>query len=326
MPLRIIEIYIPGDRKDKLDKLLDKNKSMNVWSETLPGNFIHAKLLVKTEEAGPLLDELEKKFSALEGFRAIVLKAEATIPKPAEEEKPQEEGEKSTSVSRQELYQDIEESTSLTWIYILMVVLSSIVAAVGLLRNNIAIVIGAMVIAPLLGPNVALAFSITLGDLKLAQKAGKTFLVGIMAAIAVSALTGFFMEVNPSMPEILSRTNPDLGDVIIALAAGAAGVLSFTRGLPSALIGVMVAVSLLPPLVVAGLLFGAGEVSMGLGALVLFLTNVAAINVAGIVTFLVQGIKPARWWEESKARKASLIALSFWIILLAFLVYVLLIW
>ncbi len=330
MVLRVIEIFISADKQAELEEILKTTEYIDKWVEAMPNNMVHAKILVSAENSGPILNELEKRFYSGKDFRVLVGPILATLPKIEEKEEEREEGHEKkagkTKVSRQELYERVEESSKLSGIYILLSILASVVGAIGLLRNNEAVIIGAMVIAPFLGPMSAVAFSLTVGDIKLAWKSFRTAMVGFFTVAAISALWGFLTKVDPKIPAIYARTHPTIGDLVLALAAGTAGILSLTSGLPSAIIGVMVAVSLLPPLVIAGLLFGTGEVGLGLGALVLFLTNVVAINVAGIATFIVQGIKPARWWEESKARKASLIALSFWIILLAFLVYVLLIW
>ena len=128
------------------------------------------------------------------------------------------------------------------------VVLSTLVAAIGLVRGDIAVIIGAMVIAPLLGPNVALALAVTLGDGTLAVRALKTIAAGVATAAVVSVLMGVILPVDPSVPEIASRTDASFSDLALALAAGSAGALAFTTGIPTALIGVMVAVALLPPL------------------------------------------------------------------------------
>lgn len=104
-----------------------------------------------------------------------------------------------------------------------MVVLSSLVAAIGILRDNVAIIIGAMVIAPLLGPNVALSLATTLGDQKLGRTALKTTVVGILAALAVSVCLGIFIPLDATIYEVVSRTDVGFGDIALALASGTAG-------------------------------------------------------------------------------------------------------
>jgi uncharacterized hydrophobic protein (TIGR00341 family) len=196
------------------------------------------------------------------------------------------------------------------------------VASIGVLRDNLAVVIGAMVIAPLLGPNVALSLATTLGDGNLARTALKASAVGIGLALALSFAIGYFLDVDPSIHEIASRTDVGLSDAAIALAAGAAGALAFTSGVPTALVGVMVAVALLPPLVTCGLLLGSNSLQLAGRALLLFLTNLIAINLSGVVCFLFQGVSPQDWWEADKAREATIKAILLWFTLLAALVVI----
>jgi uncharacterized hydrophobic protein (TIGR00341 family) len=176
------------------------------------------------------------------------------------------------------------------------------------------------VIAPLLGPNMALALATTLGDLPLLWRALKTSLAGIGTVMALSVALGVLLQVNPALPEVASRDAVALGDIAVALASGAAGALAFTTGVSATLIGVMVAVALLPPLVTFGLLLGSGQPALAIGALALFLMNLICVNLAGVTTFLVQGIRPAIWWEKDRAVKATRIAIVLWATLLAALI------
>jgi len=159
----------------------------------------------------------------------------------------------------------------------------------------------AMVIAPALGPNVALSLGTTLGDGDLSRRALKTIFVGSLWAFVFSALIGILLEVNPQIPEIFTRTEVNFGDIALALSAGSAAVLSLSSGLVSALIGVMVAVALLPPLVTMGMLVGAGQWELAIGSLQLFLVNFICVNLAGVITFLFQGVRPLTWWEANRA-------------------------
>lgn len=257
----------------------------------------------------------------------IVLPVEASIPRPeAPEEKPPEEeqaapdaaaqAEAGAKVAREELYEDIAETAKPCRTYLLMVALSAIVAGIGILRNNTAIIVGAMVIAPLLGPNVALALATTLADGTLARRALKALGEGILVVLLISVLWGLVMQVEPEMPGMPERIQVGPGDSALALASGCAGVLAFTTGAPATLVGVMVAVALLPPLVTSGLLLGSGHWTAAEGALLVFLTNVICVNLSGIVTFLFQGVRPLTWWETQKAKRATRIAIAIWVLLL----------
>ncbi len=334
MALRLIEIFLPVDEKDRIQELLKDHKILGSWQEGLSEGKILIKLLLPVEETGAVLDLLEKHFSLLqtEDFRIILLPVEASIPRPQPEEEPppdhkepvpeQKPETKIAGISREELYADIEETSRLSWIFIVFVLLASIVAAIGILRDNVVVIIGAMVIAPLLGPNVALSFATTLGDTDLTRRAMKTNVAGLLAGFLLALLLALVFQVNPEIPRVVSSTKVGVGDIVLALAAGSAAALSFTTGIMSALIGVMVAVALLPPLVTLGMLIGAGEWEMALGALLLVLTNLICINLAGVVTFLARGIRPLTWWEEKKAKKATRKAIAIWTFLLLILVVV----
>jgi uncharacterized membrane protein len=108
-------------------------------------------------------------------------------------------------------------------------------------------------------------------------------------------------------------------DIALALAAGAAGALAYTTAAPGALIGVMVAVALLPPTVTFGMLLGSGHMRAALAALLLLLTNLICVNLAGVLAFLVQGVRPRTWWEADRARRAVRNAVALWTILLVVL-------
>jgi len=180
------------------------------------------------------------------------------------------------------------------------------------------------VIAPLLGPNVSFSLATILGDGNLARRALKANLVGIVTAIAISYLLGSVLSVDPATPEIASRTVVGLGEIALALASGSAGALAFTTGVSATLIGVMVAVALLPPLVTFGLLMGSGHESLAWGAILLFVANFISVNLSGVATFLAQGIRPLGWLEAKRAKRTSIVAIALWVLMLAVLVAIIL--
>ena len=332
MPLRLLEIIIPESNNQNVRDLIEDDSVIAFWQEDSSESGLLVKMILSVEHTEKVLDQLEQKFSGMEGFRVVLLAVEATIPRieekktenPASEiEEQKEEAENNAPrISREELHADIVDSTKFTNTYVAMVLLSTIVAVVGLLNDDVSIVIGAMVIAPMLGPNVALALATTLGDFELGINALKTSFLGIVIALSLSISIGYFFSVDPAIPQIASRTSIGLSNIILALASGIAGVLAFTSGASISLIGVMVAVALLPPLITLGLLTGSGYLAEALGALLLLVTNIICVNLAGVTTFLVQGIRPRKWWEASKAKKATRTAITLWSVLLAILIAV----
>ncbi|MCT8974662.1 DUF389 domain-containing protein [Microbaculum marinisediminis] len=125
-------------------------------------------------------------------------------------------------------------------------------------------------------------------------------MAGVAAALAFSLLVGVLLNVDQTMSELAARTPVDLGDVVLAPASGCAGAVAFTTGVSAALIGVMVAAALLPPLATSGLLLGGGHPILAKGAFSLFMVDLICVNLAGVTTFWAQGIKPTRWLEKDR--------------------------
>jgi uncharacterized hydrophobic protein (TIGR00341 family) len=330
MALRLLEMVLQEKDSAGVRELLNECKVLEHRQIRLADGEVLVRILLDAEQTETVMDLLEKRYSSGEGNRVVILPVEATLPRAQEE--PEPEGTPSTEpsppeekpperIGREELYEDIKNGARLSHVYMAMVALSTVVAAIGLIHNSVAIIIGAMVIAPLLGPNVALSLGITLGDLSLLRHGLLTALAGIAAALALSVIIGVLLNVDPTLSEMASRTTVGMGDIVVALASGTAGALAFTTGVSATLIGVMVAVALLPPLVTSGLLLGGGyPISWAIGAFSLFLVNLICVNLAGVTTFLVQGIKPTSWWEKDRAVKATRIAIALSVVLLAVLV------
>jgi len=339
MPLRQIEVVVPCKHKDEFADLLKDDSVEHYWNDESKEAYI-LKALVDANKTETFLDKAEQIIGEREGFRLVLLAVEATLPRMedgedveennggAEEENgesdPWDKPLQGARVSREELYNQISDSVDLSGIYIAMVSLSTVVAALGVLRDNTAVVIGAMVIAPLLGPNVGLALSTTLGDNKLLTRSIKTNIAGITVAFLISVVLGFLLSVDESVYQIASRTEVHLSDIALALASGAAGVLAYTIGMSAAVIGVMVAVALLPPLVTAGLLVGEMRFDLAYYAFLLVTTNVICVNLAAVATFILQGVRPRTWYKAEKAKKINKRALALWVTLV--FVLALLIW
>ena len=170
-----------------------------------------------------------------------------------------------------------------------MLTLSAIIATLGLLANSVAIIIGAMIIAPLMGPIVGMAFSVAMGNRKLLRRSSFTLLKGVILTVATSWLTASLIGLETVGSEILSRTNPTLIDFGIAMAAGLAGAFTQTRrSIADAIPGVAIAVALVPPLSVIGIGLGLGEQEIAFGSFLLFCTNLICIIFFGSIVFLFQ--------------------------------------
>lgn len=318
-----MEVIADAGHLDTIRSLCQQHGVLDLWWSTdEESGRLAARLLVPGDSRQAVLDGLQGMLSGSKDARILVTPVEASLPR-HEGEAPEDgesRGRPGSTTSREELYDAIARGASLDRDFLLLVLLSTVVAAIGLIEDNVAVVIGAMVIAPLLGPNLALALGTALGDLELMWKAFRTNLVGLALALGLSVLIALLWPLPLLSEELLSRTEVKLDSIALALASGAAAVLSITTGLPSVLVGVMVAVALLPPTATMGLMLGAGRLDLALGAALLLAVNVVSVNLAAKLVLLMQGVRPRTWLERRKARQSLTVYLLIWAVSLAVLV------
>ncbi|MCG6862997.1 MAG: TIGR00341 family protein, partial [Chromatiaceae bacterium] len=309
--MRIVEVITNAGHTDSLAGIAEHFHATDFWwdAENEDGRRSF-RFLVADDSRQGVVDALQSLLGSAENTRIIILPVDAALPRPADDD---EDGRKQKAVTttREELYSQIERGARLDGNFLLLTFLSTIVAAIGLAEDNVAVVVGAMVIAPLLGPNIALAFGTSLGDRSLMWQALKTNITGLSATLALSFVIGAIWPVNLTSGEILARTDVGIAAVVLALASGAAAVQSLTTGLSSALVGVMVAVALLPPTSTIGLLLGSGQPQLASGAALLLAVNIVCVLLSGMALFLVKGVKPRTWLERTKAKQSMAISLLF---------------
>ena len=191
-----------------------------------------------------------------------------------------------------------------------LMILSTIIATAGLLSDSAAVVIGAMLVAPMMNPVMAAAGAVVMGWSR--RFYGAIWLV-LSMGIGAILLSAFITLLSPDivfMPEqVLARTRPTFYDLLIALAAGSAGAYTITHKESGAIPGVAVAVALLPPLASAGVLLVTGELELALRAVVLFFTNLVAMILVGALTFMACGVSPA----SARKHSAGFIKSKLWL-------------
>ena len=174
--------------------------------------------------------------------------------------------------------------------YVVLVIGSCVIATLGLLANSAAVIIGAMIVAPLMMPIRGLAFGVLIGDLPLFRRALGSLLVGVGLAILISWGLGRLAGFAVFGAEILARSTPNLLDLGIAIAAG--GICGYALVEPkvsATLPGTAIAVALMPPVCVVGLGLSQGNWRLTWGAFLLFLTNFLGIALACMVAFMLAG-------------------------------------
>lgn len=185
---------------------------------------------------------------------------------------------------------DILRGTELDMPFLLMNILAATIASYGLLANSPAIIIGAMIVAMLLGPIAGIALALVDSNLALLGKGLATLLAGSVVVLVTGFVIGHSLEEIPLTPEIMARTTPNLIDLMVALAGGAAGAYaSVSPRLSVAFVGVAIATALVPPLCSASILFAHGEFSLGMGAVLLTFTNMVAIQFSSSTVFWLCG-------------------------------------
>lgn len=187
--------------------------------------------------------------------------------------------------------------------FLVLLGLAIVIAACGLHANSTAVVIGAMLIAPLMDPILGLSAAIVLGWTGRMVRSVILIALGTVVSIAIAMAVGFMIPDRiVVVPEIASRTSPTLLDLGVALGAGAAAAYALTRRASVALPGVALAVALAPPLAVVGLMLEEGLVDLAAGAFVLFLTNLVAILFAAALVLLAAGVTPGRLFRQAGGR------------------------
>ena len=192
------------------------------------------------------------------------------------------------------LVDKLENNSKFNFDFCALISLSTLIAALGLWDNSTAVVIGAMLVAPLMTPLVGIGFALIQGNLDLIRKARWAVLIGFANAFAIGVFVGLMMLIFSTAiasPEMASRDYPGLLDLFVALASGIAGAYAMSRkDLNGAIPGVAIAAALIPPIATSGMALAIGDMTLCLGALLLFLTNVVFIVLGTSVVFWSVGI------------------------------------
>ena len=191
------------------------------------------------------------------------------------------------------LFVSLRGSAELSASYLVLMVLSTLLALTGLYANSAPVIIGAMILAPLMSPIVSLAMGLARTEAQLIRNSLRTLLGGIGAALSCAIVMAWLMPIDSLTTEMQARLTPTLLDLGVAVVSGVAGAYAHAKDeIAKSLAGVAIAVALVPPLSVAGIGVGWAEWEMAGGAFLLFVTNIVGISLAATVTFLVLGFAP----------------------------------
>ncbi|MFB6193583.1 MAG: TIGR00341 family protein [Halobaculum sp.] len=303
--MRLVQVMVPTGKREAVVKTLDDEGIDYVLSDETSGREYTAVVSfpLPTGAVEPVLEELREAGVERDAY-TVVLDAETVVSDrfDALQERYAAENGDEDRIAREELASQADEMTPDRTNFLVLTVISVVVATAGLLLDSPAVVVGSMVIAPLLGPAIATSVGTVVDDGDLFRRGVRLqFLGGSVAVVAAAAFGALlrFGGVAPFAPsevfavgEVAERLSAGVLAVPVALGAGVAGALSLSAGVSAALVGVMIAAALVPPTAVVGIGIAWGRPRAVAGSAVLVVLNFLAINFTAVVTLWARGYRP----------------------------------
>lgn len=222
---------------------------------------------------------------------------------------------RASSVNHKSVMKDIYLEVDISAGYFLTLTLANLIALGGLIINNTAVIIGAMLISPLMGPILSTGFAFITEDAVIGKKALKKVFLSVVVTILIAALITYLSPIKDVTNEIIGRTKPNLYDLIIAFLSGMAGAIALCtkKSYITIVPGVAIATAVIPPLSVTGFGIGIANINIALGGFFLFFTNFVAIIISTCIVIYIYGFRPSIVMEEGgsnlKIRAATLVVI-----------------
>jgi uncharacterized hydrophobic protein (TIGR00341 family) len=315
--VRYVEVSVPAGKRDAVLRVLDdEDIDYVVTAEDSDRDYTAVvSFPLPPNAVEPVLDALrvaglpEDAFTVVLDAQTVVSRRfERLVERYAEDDIPER-------IAREELEARAESLTPDVQTFFVMAVASVAIATAGVLLDSAAIVVGSMVIAPFIGPAMATSVGTVVQDKELFWKGTKLQVFGFFLAIVTAAVFALLVKsvhfVPPGLDvvgigQVRERLAPDFLSLVVALGAGVAGAYSLSSGVSTSLVGVMIAVALVPPTAVIGIGVAWGLPAVVTGATVLLLVNFLSINLAALAVLWYQGYRPDRWYREESARAETL--------------------
>ncbi len=315
--MRLVQVMIPaGKRAAVVRALEDEGVDYVVTDETSNREYTGVATFPLPKTAvEPVLERL-REAGIDDRTYTVIVAAETVISRRFEELEAEyaEESERDEDrISRQELQAKADDLASGLRTYVLMTVISAVIATAGLLLDSPATVVGSMVIAPLIGPAMSAAIGTVVDDEEMFRRGVRMQVLGVVVAVAAATLFAVALRTLGLVPpgldplelaEVAERLAPNVLVLAVAIGAGVAGIVSLMTGVSATLVGVMIAVALIPPAAAVGIGIAFSIPRLVLGAGVIVAVNVLSINLAALVMLWYEGYRPERWFREDDARAA----------------------
>lgn len=316
--MRLVQVVIPAGKRQTVLAVLDDEGIDYVLTDESSGRkytgVVYFPLPVAAVE--PVLERLREVGLDDQAY-TVVMSAETVVSRQFEqlEEEYAESEEADQRIAREELKARAEDLVSSPPVYVAMTIVSAVIATAGLLLDSPATVVGSMVIAPLIGPSMSAAVGTVIDDDELARRGFLLQVVGMSLAVVAAAGFAAFVDVVNLVPptldpgslgQVQERVSPDFLSLAVALGAGTAGAVSLMTGVSSALVGVMIAVALVPPAATVGIGIATGNPSMVFSSGVLAVVNGLSINLAALAVLWYAGYRPQRLFRVEEARVTTI--------------------
>jgi uncharacterized hydrophobic protein (TIGR00341 family) len=309
--MRLVQVLIPeGTRPTVLETLDQQGIDYAVFDEVGRGDFeAMVQFPVPPSGVEPVMRDLAEAGVQEESY-TIVLPTETVVSQRLPALKERFPG---LRISREELVARAEELAPANSTFFAFLLLSTVIATTGLLLDSAATIIGAMVVAPLMGPAISASVGTVLDEPAMRTRGSTLQVTGLLAAIATAAVMGWVLQqtvlIPPGLdirtiPQVAERTSPNVLSLFLALGSGIAGAISVIRGAGSALVGVAIAVALIPPAATAGLGFAFGLPGVFVAATILVVVNLLAINLSALLLLYAAGFRPLETADMTAVRSA----------------------
>jgi uncharacterized hydrophobic protein (TIGR00341 family) len=294
-----LQVTVPGKFKDEAKEILeDYSNDVSVSeAEKDDEKIVEFHVTVESDQIDELSEDLKGIDDLGSGDLTInVMKQESQI------KKGQKTQGGSSILSQAEIYSQAQDSSVFNKAEWSLVALSSVIATYGLIADNLIVVIGAMMVAPILSPFISGALSLNVGDKKLLKQSVKTGTTSFLLAVTASTVAAvpFPVSWNSSLALV---SQPSIVSVLLSIFVGAAAALTFVTGMRDEIAGVAVAIALIPPIASIGIGFKLLDFNLVLNAFTVAVMNIVSIIASGFVCFHLIGIRPSTYYKKKQAEE-----------------------
>ncbi|MHA1785790.1 MAG: TIGR00341 family protein [Candidatus Helarchaeota archaeon] len=312
--MRQLQVTIPND---KIDSVIEILKGLGLKGIFILTGEEDSLVLVRTRiiKESYVVEELNKIGVGVTFGIIDIIELKATVP-PLDMIEDKEKEALESRIAVEEIYNDILKNATFSLNYFTFIIISAIIAGIGLISDNAAIVVASMVIAPLMGPILATSYGWLIKDRLLIRESLKTELIGFMIAISIGFILGGSVAI--FVPEFVNQGNLPkeiiirgefsvigvIFNIIIAISIGIAVGFSLTAGISSSLIGIAIGASLMPPIVNIGICILLGQYIYAGNSALIFLINFICIVMVAYVVFRIKKVRaPIRTWAAWRGPK-----------------------